>query len=68
MAGNAQPKCPECKVEGVEYISSEESTEHSKGGIRGSTLHIVINVVTFMEFSIKLVYHLQLSSQLFKLW
>ncbi len=39
-----------------------------KEGIRGSTLHIVINVVTFMEFSIKLVYHLQLSSQLFKLW
>jgi predicted Zn-ribbon and HTH transcriptional regulator len=28
----AGPKCPNCKVEGIEFISSNESTEQSKGG------------------------------------
>ncbi|KQY87068.1 hypothetical protein ASD24_26700 [Paenibacillus sp. Root52] len=32
MANHAQPKCPECKTEGIEQIISVESTEKSKNG------------------------------------
>lgn len=28
----AKPKCPECGVEGIEHIVSEDSNESSKGG------------------------------------
>lgn len=26
------PRCPKCEIEGIEYISSEQSTEQSKAG------------------------------------
>jgi hypothetical protein len=26
------PKCPKCGIEGADYISSEDSSEQSKGG------------------------------------
>lgn len=28
----AEPKCPECKVEGLEHIVSEKSHKESRGG------------------------------------
>ncbi|MGE7112311.1 transcriptional regulator [Lysinibacillus sp. NPDC047702] len=28
----AKPKCPECKIEGLEHIVSEDSTEESEDG------------------------------------
>ena len=30
--GKAKPKCPECGVEGLEHIISEDSVETSKAG------------------------------------
>ena len=27
-----EPKCPECKIQGLEYIVSHDSVEESKGG------------------------------------
>ena len=32
MSDVAQPKCPACSVQGIEYITSTDSTEQSKGG------------------------------------
>jgi uncharacterized Zn finger protein len=28
----AEPKCPACSVQGIQYITSSESAERSKGG------------------------------------
>lgn len=28
----AEPKCPDCKVQGLKYVVSSESDEKSKGG------------------------------------
>ena len=33
MSNNvAEPKCPDCKIQGLKYIVSSESTQASKGG------------------------------------
>lgn len=29
---NAEPKCPDCKIQGREYVVSSDSVEASKGG------------------------------------